>query len=185
VYTRGSNRLPIFFDNADYADFRELLAKIVARDRWRLFAYCLMPNHFHLLLEVGAAGLSRGMQTLNGGFSRRTSVKYGRVAHLFKNRFGHKPVETTEQFLWTGRYIVLNPVAAGICAEARQWRWSSYRACAGYERPPTWLDVDGFFERAGFDGVDPRAAYRRYVEEGPIPVSDTAADLQQLVHSRP
>jgi putative transposase len=183
VFTRGSNKLPIFFDDSDYSDFLELLGLVVIRDGWSLFTYCLMPNHYHLLLRVGDAGLSDGMRELNGGFSRRTSVKYGRTAHLFKNRFKDVHEQTDEQFRHTARYIVLNPVVSEpqICSHPRQWRWSSYRAIAGYERAPSWLDVDGIL--AHFGGPDPRKSYREFVEAA-VPVSDTVADLQRLVHSR-
>src|SRR5258707_14012001 len=96
VFSRGSNQLGVYFDDFDYSDFLQLLAQLVDRDAWLLSAYCLMPNHFHLLVTVREAGLSNGMRELNGGFSRRTSIKYGRTAHLFKNRFGladgHKEV---------------------------------------------------------------------------------------------
>jgi putative transposase len=182
VFSRGSNKLPIYFDDSDYGDFLTLLGVTVERNEWSLFTYCLMPNHFHLLVRVSEAALSDGMRDLNGGFSRRTSMRYGRSAHLFKNRFSDVHQTTDAQFLHTARYIVLNPVRAEICSHPRQWRWSSYRAIAGYERAPRWLDVDGFL--SWFDGPDPRRSYREFVEAG-LPVSDTVADLQQLAHSRP
>jgi putative transposase len=181
VFSRGSNQLGVYFDDFDYSDFLELLARLVDRDDWLLYAYCLMPNHFHLLLTVREAGLSNGMRELNGGFSRRTSLKYGRTAHLFKNRFGLVTVETEVQFLRSARYIVLNPVAAGLCAHPRQWRWSSYRATAGLERAPRWLAVGDLLKSFRFADESPRNTYRHFVEEGVSAVSGTVAELQPSV----
>ena len=174
LFTRGSNKLPVYFEEDDYVDFLGILANVVRRDTWKVLAYCLMPNHFHLLVTPDVAGISNGMRELNGGFSRRTSLKYGRTAHLFKNRFGDRRMTSAGQLIYVARYIVLNPVAAGICAHPRQWRWSSYRATAGYERRPPWLDVKGLLEHFSAWGPDPKGLYRRYVDEGLRTVSDTA-----------
>ena len=114
----------------------------------------------------------------NGGFSRRTSLKYGRIAHLFRNRFGHKWIENEEQFVQVARYVVLNPVEAGICGHPSQWRWSSYRATIGVERAPEWLDVAGLlahFEM--FNPADSCVGYRRFVENSLLMVSDTVTEL--------
>jgi putative transposase len=99
AFTRGSNKLPIFFEPVDLAVFVYQLGRVVQKYGWRLYAYCLMPNHYHLLVCIPEGGLSQGMRDLNGGFSRRTSKKYGRVAHLFRNRFGLNWIADEEQFL--------------------------------------------------------------------------------------
>jgi len=179
VFSRGSNRLSIFFDDSDFTEFLVQLARIVAKHGWRLYSFCLIPNHYHLLVSPSGRGLSDGMRELNGGFSRRTSRKYGRIAHLFHNRFGHKRIADEEQFVWTTRYIVMNPVEAGICARPSQWRWSSHRAAVGAERlPPDWLDLAGLLAHFEvFNPFDPRAGYRSYVENSPLPVSDTVTKV--------
>ncbi len=178
LFSRGSNRLSIFFDDRDFNDFLFQLGRIVQNHHWRLYSYCLIPNHYHLLVSPSESGLSDGMRELNGGFSRRTSLKYGRIAHLFRNRFGHTRIESAEQFVWTARYVIMNPVEAGICVSPSQWRWSSYRATIGIERPPEWLDIVGLlahFEM--FNPADPRAGYRSFVENSLLAVSDTVTKV--------
>ena len=174
--SRGSNRERLFFDDSDYEEFLLQLGLVANRYAWRVYAYCLMPNHNHLLVRVPECGLSEGMRDLNGGFSRRTSAKYGRIAHLFKNRFGDRVVEDDDDFAHVARYVVLNPVAAGICDHPRRWRWSSYRATAGIDGGPSWLAVDellAHFRR--FEPTRPRVGYVRFVEKRLPAVSDTVS----------
>jgi REP-associated tyrosine transposase len=172
--SRGSNRERLFFDDSDYEEFLLQLGVVASRYAWRVYAYCLMPNHNHLLVRVPKCGLSEGMRDLNGGFSRRTSAKYGRIAHLFKNRFGDRLVEDDDDFAHVARYVVLNPVAAGICDHPRRWRWSSYRATAGLDRGPPWLAVDELLEHfCRFEPTRPRVGYVRFVEKSLPSVSDT------------
>lgn len=185
VYSRGSNRLPIFFQDEDCRMFLKLLEKIVSRDRWQLLAYCLMPNHFHLLVEAGEDGLSNGMRELNGGYSRRISLWYGRTAHLFKNRFGCVESKSDGQLIWTARYIILNPVRAGFCADPRQWPWSSYRATAGFSPAPPWLAVDRLLEYFATGGADAREEYRRFVADALPTASDAVTETHHPAPNRP
>jgi len=167
IFTRGSNKLRIFFDIADYEVFLLHLGRIAAHYGWRVYAYCLMPNHYHLLIEISEAGLSDGMRDLNGGFSRRTSKKYGRTAHLFKNRFGSRWIADESAYLEAARYVVLNPVRAGLCQDPAEWLWSSYAATVGDDPAPDWLDVGGLL--AHFEVFAPgrrRDGYRRFVQHG-------------------
>jgi REP element-mobilizing transposase RayT len=174
--SRGSNRERLFFDDSDYEEFLLQLGLVANRYAWRIYAYCLMPNHNHFLIRVPECGLSEGMRDLNGGFSRRTSAKYGRIAHLFKNRFGDRVVEDDNDFAHVARYVVLNPVAAGICDHPRRWRWSSYRATAGLDGGPSWLAVDELLEHfRRFAPTQPRVGYIRFVEKSLPPVSDTVS----------
>ena len=172
--SRGSNRAPLYFDDSDYEEFLLLLGAIATRYAWRVYAYCLMPNHNHLVLRVPECGLSEGMRDLNGGFSRRTSAKYGRIAHLFKNRFGERMVHDDDDFAHVARYVVLNPVAAGICNHPRRWRWSSYRATVGLEPAPDWLAVEELLRHfLRFEPARPLLGYTRFVDNGVAEVSDT------------
>jgi REP element-mobilizing transposase RayT len=174
--SRGSNRERLFFDDSDYEEFLLQLGLVANRYAWRIYAYCLMPNHNHFLIRVPECGLSEGMRDLNGGFSRRTSAKYGRIAHLFKNRFGDRVVEDDNDFAHVARYVVLNPVAAGICDHPRRWRWSSYRATAGLDGGPSWLAVDELLEHfRRFAPTQPRVGYIGFVERSLPPVSDTVS----------
>jgi putative transposase len=173
VGSRGNNRQPLSWDDDDRVEFLGILGDVARRWEWIVLTYCLMPNHFHLVLHVPQCGLSEGMQYLNGGYARRTNARYGRTGHLFRNRFWSKFIDNDSQLLETIRYVVLNPVRAGLCSRPELWRWSSHRACAGLDETPAFLAVDyvhGFFGRRRADAC---LAYRRFVSEGQSSVSDT------------
>ena len=159
VTARGNARQPIFQDDADRQQFLNLLGREILQQRWRCYAYCLMDNHYHLLLETPEANLSRGMRRLNASYTQRFNRRHGRVGHVLQGRFKSILVEKESYLLELCRYLVLNPVRAGVVDTAPDWRWSSYRATAGDEPAPTWLDVAGVL--ALFD-PKPRAAQRAY-----------------------
>jgi putative transposase len=173
VGSRGNNRQPLYWEDADRADFLLLLDGVVRRWEWILLTYCLMPNHFHLVAHVPQGGLSEGMQHLNGTYSRRTNGRYGRTGHLFRNRFWSKAVEDDPQLLVTIRYVVLNPVRVGLCSAPELWRWSSHRACAGLDETPRFLAVDYVHAFFGNRRAEACLAYRRFVSDGQSSVSDT------------
>ena len=141
VFSRGSNRQAIFRYDSDRVDFLECLARVVARHELSCFAYCLMPNHFHLVLETPDGRLSDAMKALNGRYSLRFNRRHSCDAHLFKNRFGAVQQTNDSQFFWTLRYVVQNPVLAGVCSHPAEWPWSSYQASAGELRAPGFLAV--------------------------------------------
>jgi REP element-mobilizing transposase RayT len=165
VFARGSNRQPIFAFDSDRIDFLSCLEKVVARDHLACLAFCLMPNHYHLVLETIDGQLSRAMKALNGRYALRFNRRYGRDAHLFKNRFGAVHQETEPQLLWTLRYVVTNPVEGGSCRSADQYRWSSYRASAGIDRAPSFLDVARLHSYFGDAPEDAIAVYRSFVND--------------------
>ena len=140
VGSKGSNARRIFADDFERRIFLMLLDKHVKRNDWILLTYVLMTNHFHLLLQLRGPSLSTGMCGLNGEFSRFTSARHRREpGHLFRNRFWSEPIEDDRHLQATARYIVLNPVRAGICRDPDGWPWSSYRALAGLEFAPGFL----------------------------------------------
>jgi len=110
------------------------------RFRWRIHAYVMMGNHYHLLLETPEPTLSRGMRHLNGIYTQSFNRRHGRVGHLLQGRFKAILVEEESHLLELSRYVVLNPVRAGMTATAGQWKWSNYRATAGLGRAPEWLE---------------------------------------------
>jgi len=124
-----------------------------------------MPNHYHLVLETADGQLSRAMQTLNGRYALRFNRRHGRTAHLFQNRFGAAHQKTEAQLLWTLRYVVSNPVEGGLCGSAAEWRWSSYRASAGLERPPPFLDDKRLLTYFGDVPEQSRRVYRAFVDD--------------------
>ena len=122
-------------------DFLNCLDRVVARAELRCLAYCLMTNHYHLVLETDDGELSRAVKALNGRYALRFNRRYDRDAHLFRNRFGAVHQETESQLIWTLRYAVINPVEQGLCGRPEEWHWSSYRASVGLDRAPRFLDV--------------------------------------------
>ena len=164
VTARGNERRDIFRDDDDREQFLRFLGDAVMRFGWILTDYTLMTNHFHLVLETPRPNLSRGMQWLGGIYAAWFNRKYGRSGHLFGGRFHAFLVEKEAYYLELLRYVVLNPVRAKIVARPEEYRWSSYRAMAGYEPAPEWLNVS---ELAAFFGPDRagREMFKAYVEE--------------------
>src|SRR5581483_6899841 len=134
------------------------LAKVGTRYGWRLHAYCLMTNHSHLLIETPQPNISRGMQHFHGAYGQAFNHKHGHTGHLFQGRFHSVLVETQEQLLELARYIVLNPVRAGLCAYPDQWPWSSHTATLAARPDQSWL-----LAQFGSDPELARASYRQFV----------------------
>jgi putative transposase len=124
VTARGVARSALFLDCADFGGFAALLASVVERFRWRCHAYCLMPNHYHLVVETPRVKLSRGMHRLNFLYAQSFNDRYDRVGHLFQNRFGARLIESSEYLDDACTYVRMNPVRAGLCRSADDWPWS-------------------------------------------------------------
>jgi len=176
AYTRGNNRSPVFFDEFDYVAWLRILERTVKRFGWACHAYCLMPNHYHLLLESSQNRISAGMRHLNGSFAQRINVRYDRTGHLFEGPYHEELVTDHPYLLELTRYLPLNPVRARLCDRPEEWQWSSYRATAGLERRPEFLTVS--FVRSLFGrGEIGVARYRGFVSEGAVRASKTSRDL--------
>jgi REP element-mobilizing transposase RayT len=134
--SRGNARQKIFFTDADRELFLSTLSGVVRRYHWICHAYCLMANHYHLLIETPKANLSIGMRQLNGIYTQSFNRRHHRVGHLFQGRFKAIVVEKEAHLLELCRYVVLNPVRVKGGASARSWKWSSYRATAGRSSVP-------------------------------------------------
>jgi REP element-mobilizing transposase RayT len=175
AYTRGNNRADLFFDEFDYSGWLRLLARTVTRFRWKCHAYCLMPNHYHLLLEVSRERLSAGMRHLNGSFAQRINVRYDRTGHVFEGPYHEELVNDDSYLLELCRYIPLNPVRAKLCSGASDWLASSYRATAGLDHPPPFLTVS--FVRSLFGTASTALErYRQFVAEGALRHADMSRD---------
>ena len=142
ITARGNGRGEIFVDDEDRQRFLSALAATVIRLGWLCHAYCLMDNHYHLLIETPTASLSEGMRQINGTYTQSFNRRHGRVGHVLQGRFKAILVERESYLLELCRYIVLNPVRAGLVKEAGRYPWSSYRATAGLEAAPAGLMVD-------------------------------------------
>ena len=139
VTSRGNQRGNIFDDNDDRRQFLLVLQEVCHRYNWICHAYCLMSNHYHLLIETPDGNLSQGMRQLNGVYTQYFNRRHGRVGHVFQGRYKGILVDKNSYLLELARYIVLNPVRAGLVRSAREWPWSSYRATAGLTECPGWL----------------------------------------------
>jgi REP element-mobilizing transposase RayT len=124
VTNRGVARSAIFRDDVDRRLFLARLRRVVAAMKWKCFVYCLMTNHFHLLVATSLDDLSSGMQRLQGPYAQRFNMKYGRVGHLFQERFHTWAIRDERHFARTVEYIRNNPVVAGECETAADWPWS-------------------------------------------------------------
>ncbi|MCA1581273.1 MAG: transposase [Acidobacteria bacterium] len=166
VMARGHERGTVFRDDADRARWLELLGLVRDQAEWEVHAYCLMGNHYHLLVETPEAGLSAGLHDLNSRFAQWFNRRHRRRGHLFEGRFRGILVQKDAHLLELARYVVLNPVRAGVASGAGDWRWSSYRATAGLAPKPDWLSVDWTLGQLASSRKVARAAYRRFVAEG-------------------
>lgn len=131
VTSRGDRQEDIYIDDVDRSNFLTLLAQVSKDYNWLIHAYCLMGNHYHLLVETPDGNLSKGMRQLNGVYTQLTNRYHGKVGHVFQGRYKAILVQKENYLLELARYIVLNPVRARMVREAKDWPWSSYRQTAG------------------------------------------------------
>jgi REP element-mobilizing transposase RayT len=166
VTTRGNARRKVFLGDDDCHRFLDLLAQAVMRYDWLCYAYCLMPNHYHLVVETPSPTLSRGMQFLNATYAQSFNHQHRKVGHVVQGRFKSIIVEKESHLLELARYVALNPVRAGIVGFPEEWPWSSYQATCHPGEAPRFLAVDSVLQL--FEGPRRRAGetYRRFVRQG-------------------
>ena len=162
---RGNRHAPVFLDSRDRRKFLALLDDAVSRYRWRCAVYCLMTNHFHIVVETPEPNLGLGMHRLNGIYAQWFNRRRDLRGHLFEDRF-HSGLVTSEwHMLELSRYVVLNPVRAGLCSSPDAWPWSSYRATIGRARPPSFLDVGELLANFGSSAEVARASFQQFVQD--------------------
>jgi putative transposase len=166
VGTRGNSKAPIFLTDDDRLSFVRLLTVVTRRHGWCVHAYCLMTNHYHLVLQLASGGLSQGMCELNGRYALGFNDRHSRSNHVFGSRFWDEPIEDDPHYFEVCRYVVLNPVRAGVERHVHDWPWSSYRAMVGLDLPPAFLAVGEVLGRFGRTPEAARTAYIRHVSEG-------------------
>jgi len=166
ITSRGNEKKAIFKDDADREKFLKILAHVNKRYHWLCHAYCLMDNHYHLMIETPDGNLSLGMRQLNGVYTQARNKRHNKTGHLFQGRYKAILIQKDTHLLEVCRYVVLNPVRAMMVEKPEDWRWSSYRATAGKEALHHCLTKDwilGQFSRAR---AKAEKEYRQFVKWG-------------------
>lgn len=166
VTSRGNARRRVFLDDEDRDTMLSTLTWVAERFNWICHAYCLMDNHFHLLVETAQPNLSRGMRQLNGVYTQRFNRRHRKVGHLFQGRFKAILVERDSYLLELCRYVVLNPVRAKMVKSPQDYAWSSYRPTMGLAPAPGWLAVDWVLGQFAKTTAAARHRYAAYVLAG-------------------
>ncbi len=166
VTSRGNACAPIDTGDADRHRFLARLADVALRDNGLRHAFCLMDNHDHLVLETPAGNLSKGMRQLNGMYTQQFNQSHQRVGHVLQGRSKAILVERDSYLLTLCRYVVLNPVRAGIVVHIETYRWSSSRATVGLSPCPVWLQTDWLLGQCSTDRLQAQQLYGQFVQDG-------------------
>ncbi len=166
VTSRGDAQEDIYREDEDRRLFLGILGEVCERFDWVVHAYCLMDNHYHLLVETPNGNLSKGMRQLNGVYTQRFNRKHSRVGHVFQGRYKAILVQKESYLLELARYIVLNPVRARMVRSAKDWPWSSYRATAGQGQKVGWLHTEWLLSAFARQKGRAMERYRQFVAEG-------------------
>jgi putative transposase len=162
---RGVRKLPIFHTDRDRALFLALLRRALAKYGWLCQAYCLMDNHWHVVVQTEQPTLSVGMHWLNTAYARTFNRRHGFEGHLFDRRFAATVIESSAQLMLTTRYVELNPVRAGLVSDPGEWQWSSYRFHAGRANSSL-LGGSWLLDLFGEERHKASAAYAGFVLDG-------------------
>jgi putative transposase len=163
VTSRGNRRQLIFLDDRDHRTFLQLLGGVCDRLGWRCQGYCLMPNHYHAVIETPQPNLSSGMQELNSRYAEGFNRRHGLDGHVFQGRFHSRFVTSQWHLLELSRYLSLNPVRAGVCTHPADWPWSSFPALSGRVRVPPFLAAGVVLDHFGRDRGAACEAFHRFV----------------------
>ena len=166
VTARGNAQGDIYLTDKDREKFLSLLQNTCNQYNWYCHAYCLMTNHYHLLIETREASLSKGMKYLNGSYTQFFNYHNKRVGHVLQGRYKAILIQKESYLLELARYIVLNPVRARMVRTAQDWPWSSFRATAGYTVRKPCLTTDWILATFSLKKKQAQQRYREFVQEG-------------------
>ncbi len=165
VVQRGNNRIPIFLTDGDYLFFLKVLREAKTKHPCLIYGYCLMPNHFHLLVEPKKEenNVSLLIKLLGAKYVRYINKKYKRSGTLWEGRFKSSLIDKESYFLSCLRYIEMNPVRAGLGSSPELYRWSSYRVRAFGEKDPI-VDLDSWYDSIGCNSGERQVKYRQFLQ---------------------
>jgi REP-associated tyrosine transposase len=166
VTSRGNEKKAIFKGDMDRETLLETLTQVNKRYNWLCHAYCLMNNHYHLIVETPDGNLSAGMRQLNGVYTQAFNKRHKRVGHLFQGRYKAILIQKDSHLLEVCRYVVLNPVRAKVVEKPEMWKWSSYQATCGRAKPHSSLTTEWILGQFGTTRNLAEKAYRQFVKEG-------------------
>ncbi len=166
VTSRGNKRLPIFLNDLDRKHFLTLLAATCVTFNWRCHAYCLMDNHYHLLIETLEANLSAGMRNLNGIYTQDFNYHHNTVGHLLQGRYKAILIEEEIYLQEVTRYIALNPVRAKLVRQPARWKWSNFAATSGLIAAPAFLTVNATLQKFSKIKIKAQQRYAEFVLTG-------------------
>jgi putative transposase len=169
VTGRGNRGQDVYLDNHDRRFFLEVFGMVAARLGWRCYTYCLLSNHYHLVVQTPNADLSEGMRVLNGEHAQWFNRRHSATGHLFQGRFHSVLVESDWHLLELVRYVALNPVRAGLCEDPAEWHWGSFRALAGNHPLPAFVAPDAVLGLFGRDPERARKLMSDFVTDVPLP----------------
>jgi putative transposase len=165
ITARTVRRLPLFVKERDALALLSLLGHVTTEIAdWSVLAYCLMPNHFHLVVEAEIDQLSLAMHRVNGGYAQRFNRVHGHHGHLFQGRFHANPIRDEAHLPGSVRYVLLNPVRAALCERPEHWRWSSYRASIGLAAMPRFLSHERLASALGTSPANAARVLRDFVD---------------------
>jgi REP element-mobilizing transposase RayT/AraC-like DNA-binding protein len=166
VTSRGDRKNFIFRDDSDRLAWLTILAKVCKRSNFIVHAFCQMTNHYHVVIETVDGNLARGMRQLNGAYSQYFNRRHDLVGHVLQGRYKAILVQKESYLLELARYVVLNPIRAGMVASLADWQWSSHPYVMRTEGKPSWLETDWLLSHFGADRASARQAYHAFVLNG-------------------
>jgi putative transposase len=165
VVARGNNKQHVYLDDRDHHIFLDVVAQTLSRFRWRCLSYCLMPNHYHLVVTTPNADLSHGMRYINSVYAQTFNRRHSRCGHLFQGRYGGRLIASDQHLLESIRYVALNPVRAGLVKCPEEWRWSAHAELCGASNKCL-VSADELLSHFASDGDTALLRYREFVDAG-------------------
>ncbi|VAW78783.1 hypothetical protein MNBD_GAMMA12-3925 [hydrothermal vent metagenome] len=181
ITSRGDRQEDIYHDDEDRENWLDIFSKVCVRFNWRCHAWCLMDNHYHILVETADGNLSQGMHYLNCVYTQRSNKKHMQVGHVFQGRYTAILIQKDEYLLEVSRYVVLNPVRAGMVKDVYDWPWSSYRAMIDGSTEFMWFESHWLLSY--FDKQRKRAVikYIDFVQAG-VGIRSVWSDLKNQIY---